>query len=78
MNTVQLLSLFNEAIKEYEKSETFCIWFYSTDKARDFKILNDKVANFKKRLNMILKSQDGVSNNTTQTGTSAGEENLQR
>lgn len=54
MDIVELDRLFNDLIKQYQTTETQCILFYSSDKERDFKILEEKVKQYRKRLNIVL------------------------
>lgn len=46
--------LFEELLKEYYNSETYGILFYSTDKTRDFAILDKKIERYKQRLNEAI------------------------
>ena len=53
-------SLMEDMVKEYEKVETYCILVYSTDKARDFKLMAEKMQDYRNKLNSLLaKNGDG-------------------
>ena len=76
MDWLKLEKLFNEVIKEYEKSEMFSIMCYSTNHSRDISILQERVKGFRKHFKDIKK--DGTDVNSSETGSDIGEENLQK
>jgi hypothetical protein len=54
MDAIGIARLLEEMIKEYEKVETYCILFYSTDHSRDFRLMQEKVNLYRARLNKLL------------------------
>ena len=73
MDIQKTIALFNRVLKEYEKSEVFSIFMYSTDFERDFKIMQEKSKGYKRQLDKII--ADAV--NTKQVRDITREENLQ-
>lgn len=74
MDVQKTIDLFDDVIKQYEKSETYSILFYSTNFNRDFNILKNNVTKYRERLNKII--GDGAKH-TQQIGDSAREKNIQ-
>lgn len=54
MDPTKVLQILNELVKEYEKTETYCILFYSSNHTRDFALLKSKVELYKQRINAAL------------------------
>lgn len=54
MDRQKINKVFEEVLKEYEKSEMHCILFYSSDKIRDFGLLIKKANHFRKMINEVL------------------------
>lgn len=54
MDPTKVLQVFNELVKEYEKTETYCILFYSSNHTRDFALLKSKVESYKQKINAAL------------------------
>ncbi len=73
MDWTKIEKVFNDILKEYEKSEMFSIMLCSTDYGRDIRLLNGKVTNFKAELKK-LKDQ----NDSKQAGDSFREEDLRK
>lgn len=74
---IDLKNLFEEVTKAFERSETEAILFYSTDKERDFRLLEKRVAQFKERFNILLGGSGVGFKNANQVGVSGREGNLQ-
>jgi hypothetical protein len=76
MEHAKLQALFDDLIKELEKSEHFGIFCYSSNFARDFGILKRKTDEYRKRFNEAMRPNDGFGKaGEIRTGT--GEGNLQ-
>lgn len=73
MNKVALQKYINELIGLYNKTELYNILFYSEDRNRDFKLLEGKTEELKKRANEIL---NGSSGSAKQVRLSIGEGNI--
>ena len=50
MGQIEVKEIVDRLLIDYEKSERLCILFYSSDKIRDFKLLNDKLTSYKQQL----------------------------
>lgn len=54
MGQIEVREIVNKLLIDYEKSERLCILFYSRDKIRDFRLLNDKLADYRTQLDCQL------------------------
>ena len=54
MGQIEVKEIIDRLLIDYEKSESLCILFYSSDKIRDFKLLNDKLTSYKQQLDCQL------------------------
>ena len=75
MDIEKIIDVFDDILKDYEKSETYSILFYSTNFNRDFNLLRDRVVNYKSRLNKVL--ADGIKG-TKQTRDNLREKDIQK
>jgi len=50
----KILNILEQVLKDYKNSETHSILFYSKNQPRDFKILEDKITDYKKKLKEVL------------------------
>lgn len=74
MNALDISGLVEDLIKDFEKSETHSILFYSQDKDRDFRLLIKRVKEYRERLNKLL--TDGEFD-VRSAGVSAGAGDIQ-
>lgn len=73
MDIIGISRLMEEMIKEVQKTETYCIHFYSTDYKRDFDILDKKIKGYRNRLSELLSNGH---TSTEQAGACIGEGDL--
>lgn len=54
MGQIEVKEIVDRLLIDYEKSERLCILFYSKNKIRDFKLLNDKLTDYRTQLDCQL------------------------
>lgn len=59
LDVVAIQQLVERLIKDYETAETHCTLFYSTDKSRDYAIMNKKVKRYREKLGKLLANGQG-------------------
>jgi hypothetical protein len=71
MDALDIDRLIEDIIKDFEKSETHSILFYSQNQDRDFKLLINKVNNYRERKNKLLAkngAEFNVGSNRVESG----------
>ncbi len=75
MDILGLNNLFEEMIKKYDMSESHCILFYSKEgtRARDYKIKDDYIKEYRERFSKLLADHDRVGTGQDRNSAGAGD-----